>query len=386
MNPHQINARFVGNPAFGLLEQWKQQGTPYQGPQQQSWYNPYTQQVFRPVQQPQYYDQTITVPGYNPTGGVGILPANIEDICNQMDVDMMLEQQEAAAKMSQRAQGYYNANPYGWNYYGTPYVSFGYDQSITNKYMDKLKEISQQAIQSKREFNKNLSRIVHAYLKDGVTEEDINRIYDGYSYIIPASSIQEYQTQERLYNTVPFDNTEMYRQASLQVTREYQSIAPKGQNMAQFFECAGMFFIMEEYKKEQHRRRNTKQCYDSNIYTSYLRKYALEHDIQRKDQQHSKEVAEQLADLAIQKGDKVTKGDIMNILYTPQQIASLKEQGFIIHPDGSAEVKVPDYILNQPDPDPPAQVINAENEIDYEMRRSAFIASIYNNNRSQVGG
>ena len=73
----------------------------------------------------------------------------------------------------------------------------------------------------------------------------------------------------------------------------------------------------------------------------------------------------------------------MNVLYPPDKVEELRNKGFIINPDGTTEIKPPDYIMNSSAPRPE---IHSENELDYEMRRSAFIASIYNSNSSQAGG
>lgn len=376
MNPMQINTGYVGNPAFGLLNQWQQQGTPYNPYQQQnSWYNPYTQQVVQVQQQP-VYDQTVVVPGFNPSGTVGMLTSDAQEICEQMQVDMMLEQQAVIAKRQQRAQGYFFNNQYGYNYYGSPYMSY-YDNSVYQKYVNKIQEMKQEAIDRRVNLNKRLSMICHNYLNDGMSEADINKIYEGYSYVIPGKSVQEYQTQEKLKRLVPFNNAWMYQQHSAEVRKLYQMIAPPGHNMNEFFQDAGMFFTLEQLEKEYHRRRNTQNYYDTDIYHEYLRKYAIEHEIEYKDKQHTREVANKLADLAISKNGNVTKMDIINTIYSPQQLEEMRKKGFVINPDGSLELNA--HL-------PEKQAIAFENEMDYEMRRSAFIASIYNNSNSRAGG
>jgi hypothetical protein len=96
-----------------------------------SYYNPYTQQVMYSQAPVAAQDKIVTVPGYNPSGSIGMLTSDAEEVCDQMQVDMMYEQQEAIAKRQQRSQGVYNANQMGYNnYYGSPYISGYYDNSV----------------------------------------------------------------------------------------------------------------------------------------------------------------------------------------------------------------------------------------------------------------
>lgn len=386
LDPSRMNTGFVGNPAFGLLSQWQAQGTPYMGPNS-SYYDPVNQRVVFGAQQPTQ-DKVVTVPGYNPGGTIGMLTSDAQAICDQMQVDMMYEQQEAIAKRQQRSQGNFNYNQYGYmNYYGGYGSPFMQDNSVYNKYMRKLEDMKQEAIERRTSFNKKLSMICHNYLNDGVTEADINRIYDGYTYTIPGTSVAEYQTQERLYRLVPFNNVSAYQQHSLEVSKLYHMVAPDGLNMNEYFGNLGMFKIVDNLEKEFHRRRNTQQYYGEDIYHEYMRKYALEHDIET-DQNtfNSREVSNKLADLALSKNGDVTKADIMNVLYPPEKVAELKSHGVYIDPDtGACTLDFTD-LPSASNGQTVRPEIHSENELDYEMRRSAFISSIYNNNRSQVGG
>lgn len=226
--------------------------------------------------------------------------------------------------------------------------------------------------------------ICHNYLKDGVTESDIDKIYDGYTYTIPGTSVVEYQNQERLARLVPFNNAHLYQEHSRMVTKAYQMIAPPGHNLNEFLADCALFKIVDNMEKEYHRRRNTQNYFDTDIYHEYMRKYAIEHDIEMQDQQRNRETAKKLTDLTIQKQGDVTKQDIMDVLYPPEKIQELRNNGFIINPDGTTEIKPPDYLFNNNSA--PRPEIHSENELDYEMRRSAFIASIYDSNRSQAGG
>jgi len=387
IDPSQINtggnSGFVGNPAIALLNQWQQQGIPYQAPN--SYYNPYTQRVMQtPVIPVQTQDRVVNVPGYNPSGSVGMLTSDAEQICDQMQVDMMYEQQAAIAKRQQRSQGFFNANQMGYmNYYGMPYINAYYDQSVYNKYMNKIQEMKQEAIDRRVRMNKRLSMICHNYLKDGVEESDINRIYDGYSYTIPGASVVEYQNQERLAGMVPVSNVGFYQEHSRQVSAIYKTMAPPGHNMNEFFADLAMFRIMDNMEAEYHRRRNTQNYYDTDIYHEHMRKYAMQHEIEMQNSRATKEMTDKLTNLTIEKQGEVTKQDILNVLYPPEKVAELRNKGFVINPDGTTEIKPPDYILNS---SAPKAEIRSENELDYEMRRSAFIASIYNNSSSRAGG
>jgi hypothetical protein len=248
----------VGNPAFAYM--------------QQNQMNPYGYQYGAPQQmQFQYEDKVVNVPGFN-TGSDVMLTADAQDICDRMQVDMMVDQEEAIAKRMSHFQGYFNYNQYGYNYYGTPYVNMYEDQSVTARYRQKISDMRQEAVQRRMKFNKNLSKLVHNYLNDGTTDDEINKVYDGYSYTIPGAKIKSDQEQARMDRLVPVSNQNAYVNHFNEVKQMMDNIVnPKG-NMQDFLHDQGMFQIYINLEEELHRRRDDGRLYNKDAYKVFLRR------------------------------------------------------------------------------------------------------------------
>ena len=136
-----MSGGYVGNPAFNM-------GNNFFGNAPQPMFNAgygWQRQFnnFNPgFYQPRYQDQLVHVPGLN-FGSDVLLSPDAEEICEQMQIDMMIEQEEAIAKRNERFQGYFNNN--GYNYYGLPYYNSYQDISVTRKYTDKINEMKKEA-------------------------------------------------------------------------------------------------------------------------------------------------------------------------------------------------------------------------------------------------
>ena len=222
--------------------------------------------------QPRIQDQTVHVPGLNFGSDVLLLP-DAQEICEQMQLDMMVEQEEAIAKRNQRFQGYFNNN--GFNYYGMPYYSSYQDVSVTRKYTDKINQMRQEARDRRTQFNKNLSRMVHNYLGDNISEEDIDRIYDGYDYVIPANTLKVQNECSRFARMVPVTNQPMYAKDFQETQKFYEAINTE-KNMNGFLQSLGIVHACDELEKELHSRRDTSQLYSSDSYKRYLHKHIME--------------------------------------------------------------------------------------------------------------
>ena len=350
---------FVGNPAFQLMSQWQQNGYIPN--------NPYFQNQFlrNPIQ---YQDRIVHVDGYNPTGSTMLLKSNTDELIEQMQVDMMKEQELAQAKREQRMQGWFNANAYGYNYYGVPYYQNGFDQDIINKYRRKLDDMKQEAIMKRKNLNKNFSRLVHNYLGDDITDQDIDTFYDGYSYTIPGAQIASNEKQEYLSKLQPFENATAYQEADRKITELYQMANPPGRDTNGFLHDLGFVKTMYRLEEEAHRRRDTKQYYDSDIYHRFMRKYALENNIQDPILTSGKSREEILKDVF---GENAL-----------QEIESLGNKlGTRVNEDGRIEISASEDMKRRLDPNyiqqPVPVVINQNEENDYANSRSKFLESIY---------
>ena len=271
MNPPMGNTNmgfqgFQGNPALAMINNMNNgQGfSPFSG----GFYNPYQ------MQQPVYYDKVVHVPGFN-TGTEVLFPANIEEICDQLQIEMMIEQEEAIAERNKRFQGYFNNN-FGTNYYGMPFTSNYMDQGILNKYRAKIEALKQEAMERRTRLNKGLSKLAHNYLGDEVTDEDIDRIYDGYSYTIPANTLRIQADVDRFSRMQPVSNQHIYAKHFNDMQRMYTQMVGENPNMNEFLQNQGIVAIYESMEEEMHKRKDGTRYYQEDGYKRFLRKAIME--------------------------------------------------------------------------------------------------------------
>lgn len=275
-NPFQSQPRsygYAGNPVFQTGP-----GIPFQ-PYYGGMYGMYNQQPqfnnnWYAGYQPRIQDQTVHVPGLN-FGSDVLLSPDAQEICEQMQLDMMIEQEEAIAKRNQRFQGYFNNN--GYNYYGMPYYSSYQDVAVTRKYTDKINQMRQEAREKRTNFNKQLSKMVHNYLGDDVTDEQIDMIYDGYDYTIPANTIRAESESSRFARMVPVSNQHLYAQKFQDIENFYKAVSTEN-GMQGFLQSLGVVHACDALEEEYHKRRDCSQLYSSDSYKRYLRKHILERD------------------------------------------------------------------------------------------------------------
>lgn len=371
MNQWQLQTMRLGS---GSNYNYFQQNFFNQSPYQMPW----NQQMF----QQQYQDQVIHVPGYRPNGNIGMLRSDAEEVCEKMQVQMMLDQQKELAKRENRVMGFFNNNYGGYmNYYGTPYVNLSYDTNIMYQYKQKVNEMVQEAIQRRTDFYKNLSRLCHNYLGDKITEDDIDRLYDGYTYTIPAAQVQQDYHQDWLASLVPCDNSWIYRNHFNEVSSVYQMICPPGKSMNEAFEDYGLYGFFDNLEQEFHRRRDASRLYDGNIYDAYLRKYALqqeEEDLQsgvmtREKLYKKYQTPEQYVE-AIQSGE-LSREDFKRQLLEPE----LNKNGITFTDKGELHFNLPSQWSTQNNNAPPGNILTNEQEMDFEVQRQNFINSIIRN-------
>src|SRR5574344_1643329 len=261
----------------GFQQQWSgYQGAPYAAQPNPAIYgNSYNSGYGyqQPLQmQLNYEDKIVSVPGFNSSGSDVLLSKDAEETCNRWQMDMLMEQQEAIEKRNNRFQGYFNNNYWSYNYYGNPYVMDYTDQSVTEKYRQKVMSLREEAVEKRKNLNKNLSRLCHNYLGDQVTEEQINQTYDGYTYTIPGSELRGQAEQERFARFVPASNQQMYAQHNAEVSARFNMLVRSNANMNEFLHDAG--YLIENYKleEEMHRRRDASLNYQGDTYKMCLRR------------------------------------------------------------------------------------------------------------------
>lgn len=324
------------NPAFEMIQQ-----NPQMFPDAYK-------RINRIVSEPEYHDKTIHVPGFNPGGGEMLLPTNIEEICNKLQMEMDAEQEEAIEQRRKRFQGYFNNN-YGYNYYGLPYTDYN-DSSVTMKYRNKINKIKQEAIQKRTNFNKNITKLVHSYLQDGVTDEDIDNLYSGYEYTIPADKVRQESNMNKLSKMVPMDNANAYREHYRQLSNQYTSLVGENPNMNEFLNNLGLVQIQENLEKEYHRRKDLSQYYKTDTYRSILRRNIAKR-----------------------------KGTTENNIPLGSDFPTLNESAKLLD-DGTLSISLPPWMKGQTSGADEVQHVQITNELEqnFEENRRRFLDSIYN--------
>lgn len=315
--------------------------------------------------QPQYQDQTVYVGGFNPSNNNLLLPYDAEEVCDQLEMEMMMEQEEAYVQRVKRQNEYYRNLGYNGvpNYFGAPYMNARYlDPAITAKYKKQITEMRKEAEQNRINLNKRLSRITHIYLEGECDEDELNKIYNGRYVTIPANTVAFNAEQTRLMNCQPFDNSYMYQQHNAQVSSQYSKRFDDNTDMQTFFEGLGEIIAEDMMEEELHRRRDDSQLFDGNGYRMLLRKKLME----RHNNGESNGV--NLPSMR-PNNSNIPFG---NAFPTLSQSATMLE-------DGSLSISAPSWLGNK------TYVVKNQLEDDYELNRQKFVQSIFGNTPPQGG-
>ncbi len=267
-NPQpQVYGRFYGN----------------QQPQQ-AWGNPVFQQGYQPIQpQPEPITQ-VFVPPVNMGTGDYLLPNNIQDIAQDMLMKYYNEEAEYQGKrIAEEARlkrlgynnpyyyGNYSPNYYGGSMYGTMYNNF--HSSVFNE----LEEIKKDAKQKRIDLSKQLSRLAHNCLNDGVTDEQIDEMYEGKfinveNTIYQWSEMDAFQARFTSDRFVPIDPGQTpYRQYVDDTRKKIESILPKDTTLEEFGPRMNILLSEWELQELKERRRGFSDSYNSSTYKRLLR-------------------------------------------------------------------------------------------------------------------
>jgi len=378
--PHFSGERTYQNPVPNPVFQQMGSG---QATQPIGLYNPFGQNVYY---NPMPQDQVVHVPGLNVGGSDYLLPADVEEKCDQLQADMYREMDAAYEKRQQRMQGYYNMN--GTNYYGMTYYNSWFDQNIYNQYTARIREIAYEAQEKRRNLNRKLYGCVANCLGIQISPEQEDFILNGYDYVIPGSTLYEAKQQERFSKVVEIDPAIPYRKADAAISAFYQQFN-ESDNMNDWLgtDCA-MFITADRMEAQIHKNRNLSGGYDRGTYRSMLRQYAQEHDIK---------VAQEVKQKQDQIMEEVKNGNYDNLPTTREEVLN-----FMLGKDGAQNiinrVNQLNAIASSDNPvgdsrgvliptGPPNAlgtpvVIADEIEAEYNMRRDAFVNSILAPNSS----
>ena len=181
--------------------------------------------AFAPQPQPQ--DRTVHVPGLT-FSNQPLFPPDIEEICDKMQIEMMVEQEEALAKRQQNNQGFFVNNGFYNNYYGASYFNPYYDNQVYNKYRNKIEEMRKEYTQKRVDYQKNLKRLCNNWLGEEMSEEELDALFNGYDYVVPANVVKSSYDCERFSRMVPVSNQKAYADNYKQLTGIYNQIMDKG--------------------------------------------------------------------------------------------------------------------------------------------------------------
>jgi hypothetical protein len=256
--------------------------------QQQAWGNPALQGGYVNQNQQQQYSQ-IYIPPMNLSGNDYLLPADFENIAQDMLMQYYQERAEYEGKQiadrakAKREHRYnpYQYNGYGYNYYGSPLYGSPY-QTFHSKVFDQLNEIKDAAKKARVDLSINLSKLAHKTIGDNISDKDIETMYNG-KYIdventVYACSEQDaFQARFTSDRFVPIDpGATPYRQYYDNTKEKIQSILPQDTTIEEF--GSRMNILLSEWELEEmlERRRGFDQSYDSSAYKRLLKEKCAE--------------------------------------------------------------------------------------------------------------
>lgn len=277
---YNTNVPFMNPPTVGLGSY------PYQN-QQYGYYQGQGNPAIAYMQQQQqnlnteitYFIKPVNFSGreYLPLPG---FEKQIEELKNKY---WNLEQEQIAKDCVDRSNSVYGFGyNYGTNYYGTPYYYNPYQYNSMNAEIGNcINRMQEEARQNRVNFSVMISKLAHNIAGHKIDEAEIRERYTGKTVTAPAGCSMTYADlyqQNKLYNLVPFDNSQQYRDFHAAVSREFNEIIPKGSNLADTLDNMGILGAQYELEKEQHRRRNGGLLYnsDDNSYKYFVRAKAAE--------------------------------------------------------------------------------------------------------------
>jgi hypothetical protein len=270
-NPYYYNPGYQQNYGYGY--------NPYMNPG----YNMYQQNPYYYQQPQQQYQQPIPqsvyIAPFSP-GGEYLPPIDHDKKIEELKSKYWnLIQEDQAKKETQRYNngGFYNN--YGMNYYGIPfYNQYSYNSSIQQQMQEDVNKMIDEAKEARRKLNIELSKNAHRIANDGVSEEEIENLYNnGRTIEIPQERIVQYYNQSKYENLIPFDNSEYYRQLFGSIHREYTKYVPEDSTIKNFGENIALIEFNEKMAQEDHRRRNGKIMYQSgDSYKFFVKSMAAE--------------------------------------------------------------------------------------------------------------
>ena len=192
-------------------------------------------------------------------------------------------------------------NNFGSNYYGSPFAM----SSRSSQLERDLAELARKNRENRKALDIRLSKLAHGFQNDGVTDEDIEKMYNGY-VVNTGIRAASYNRRAALSMMVPVsDNHEYYMQLDRMVTDNFYKTLGVSEHctMKEFFDNIGAYGYQLALIEEKKKRMETKQ-YDKDTFAYVVRKKAIENHIMRYGNKN--------IDYLILNADQVTPAMIQN--------------------------------------------------------------------------
>ena len=254
INPAFDMGRPSINPAFGMM------GNPYMGS-----INP-AFGMNMGYQQPKFEDKVVHRPGMAFAFGVRD-SKGLKEACEKLDIEKVLELEEESVKREES---------YGMNYtYNGGFMNsyYGYGYEIENKYKQKVYEMVEEAKNTQKNMFRNMLLCCQNFIDDPIPEEEIDRLVNGDTYTVPASTFQAIYSNDRLAYFRPVDTmNNPVRKAFEEIKMTYDYLMKGKEETIENYSDA-MVFVNKgiEIADSIHERRNYGNRYASNSYRNLIR-------------------------------------------------------------------------------------------------------------------
>lgn len=261
---------YMNTPAFG-----------YGNQAQQGWGNPVLQPGYQPIQQQQPEISQVFIPPVNLAGNDYLLPNNFQEVAEDMLWKFYNEEAEyqgkkVAERARQQRSGYSNPYYYNQNYYGAPMYGSMYN-NFHSTVFDELEAIKKDAKEKRVNLSKQLSRLAHNYLDDGITDNQIDEMYNGKfinveNTIYKWSEMDAFQARFTSDRFVPIDPGQTpYRKYVDETRKKIESILPKDTSLEEFGPRINILLSEWELEELKERRRGFGDSYNASTYKRLLR-------------------------------------------------------------------------------------------------------------------
>lgn len=216
-------------------------------------------------------------------GGEYMPPANYQNKIANMQLDYMCKEIEEDVRLDHERKNmkYGESNVYGVNnFYGNPYFGYYGADAIRGNVIQEIETFKNEARERRKEFDIGLYTMVHNYLNDGITEDQVREAYEGKTitvdtpYYIKANYFPDPEAEWGKYS-VPYEDQEykMWRASDAALQARLDEFVPPDSNMREFFAKIGDYMLANALEEEYRKRDlQSSQRINTNSYLNYIKK------------------------------------------------------------------------------------------------------------------